>query len=428
VINGGATKEYDYICTPEGLSAIAIKTNGARSLYYVQTDHLGSIRIVTTASKAIQTRYCYDAWGKQTLMSGTGITSRGYLAQEHLNEFELITLNARLYDPVLARFLGIDPYVQAPDFTQSYNRYAYGLNNPFKYTDPEGENPVLIAAIIIGVVAGGYTGYKIADAKGYDFGNWQTYAYMLGGAAIGGASGYLGATVALGGGFMANTMGIMYGSFFNSMGMTALSGGMLSPSVSFGAASYDLGTGEWGYLGKKGNKWYQDVGYGLGALANVSDILNGFQPQNVDLVTEHSDAVGHSAIVEEGSKAGGSDGLISVGPDWNSAPENSTWHWTKGTNAWKSYSDGTKAHPIWRQTLNVNIGTIDKYGQWLNKMESAGKLVYSVELSSCVTHTSVALNLSGVFNIGIHPYLLNAQMYLWSNGLRPWTFNYLLNQ
>jgi RHS repeat-associated protein len=137
--SSGSTKEYDYIYTPEGLSAIAVKTNGTRSLYYVNTDHLGSIRTVTTESKGIQTRYYYDAWGKQTLVSGTSITNRGYLAQEHLNEFGLINLNARLYDPVLARFLGMDPYVQMPDYTQAFNRYAYGFNNPLKYIDPSGE-------------------------------------------------------------------------------------------------------------------------------------------------------------------------------------------------------------------------------------------------------------------------------------------------
>ena len=48
-------------------------------------------------------------------------------------------MNGRIYDPVLARFLSPDPYVQAPDFTQSYNRYAYCWNNPFKYEDPTGE-------------------------------------------------------------------------------------------------------------------------------------------------------------------------------------------------------------------------------------------------------------------------------------------------
>jgi hypothetical protein len=31
-----------------------------------------------------------------------------------------------------------DNYVQAPGFTQSYNRYSYCMNNPLKYTDPSG--------------------------------------------------------------------------------------------------------------------------------------------------------------------------------------------------------------------------------------------------------------------------------------------------
>jgi RHS repeat-associated protein len=53
--------------------------------------------------------------------------------------FGLINMNARLYDPVLGRFLSPDPYVQAPDFSQNFNRYSYSLNNPLKYTDPSGE-------------------------------------------------------------------------------------------------------------------------------------------------------------------------------------------------------------------------------------------------------------------------------------------------
>ncbi len=48
-------------------------------------------------------------------------------------------MNARLYDPVVGRFLSPDPYVQNPENTQNYNRYFYALNNPLKYTDPSGE-------------------------------------------------------------------------------------------------------------------------------------------------------------------------------------------------------------------------------------------------------------------------------------------------
>ena len=47
-------------------------------------------------------------------------------------------MNGRLYDPAVGRFLNVDPYVQMPGNTQSYNRYSYCLNNPLRYTDPSG--------------------------------------------------------------------------------------------------------------------------------------------------------------------------------------------------------------------------------------------------------------------------------------------------
>jgi len=74
---------------------------------------------------------------------------RGYTGHEHLQQFGLINMNARLYDPALGRFLSPDPYVQAPDFTQNFNRYSYALNNPLVYVDQDGEI-VITTAILIG--------------------------------------------------------------------------------------------------------------------------------------------------------------------------------------------------------------------------------------------------------------------------------------
>jgi hypothetical protein len=34
--------------------------------------------------------------------------------------------------------MSADPYIQAPDMLQSYNRYAYVMNNPLNLTDPSG--------------------------------------------------------------------------------------------------------------------------------------------------------------------------------------------------------------------------------------------------------------------------------------------------
>jgi RHS repeat-associated protein len=63
---------------------------------------------------------------------------RGYTGHEHLSEFGLINMNGRVYDPLVSRFLSPDPYIQAPGYTQSYNRYGYVFNNPLKYIDPTG--------------------------------------------------------------------------------------------------------------------------------------------------------------------------------------------------------------------------------------------------------------------------------------------------
>lgn len=72
-------------------------------------------------------------------MGTTNITLRGYTFHEHLPHFSLVNMNGRLYDNVLCRMLSPDNFIQAPNNTQSFNRYSYCWNNPLKYTDPSGE-------------------------------------------------------------------------------------------------------------------------------------------------------------------------------------------------------------------------------------------------------------------------------------------------
>ena len=138
----------------------------------------------------------YDAWGNRTLVSGTRITQRGYTGHEHLPEFGLINMNARLYDPVIGRMLSPDPYVQNPYFSQNYNRYSYCLNNPLKYTDPTGmiymkddryvdntidaENDRLLAYHMGGFGGGGGGGFVHGYGDGsyaYEY-NWRTGKYI----------------------------------------------------------------------------------------------------------------------------------------------------------------------------------------------------------------------------------------------------------
>lgn len=53
-------------------------------------------------------------------------------------------MQARYYDPVMGRFLSIDPVTFMHTGTPAqFNRYAYTFNDPINMMDPDGENPVL---------------------------------------------------------------------------------------------------------------------------------------------------------------------------------------------------------------------------------------------------------------------------------------------
>lgn len=55
-----------------------------------------------------------------------------------MDNFCLINLNGRIYDPVLGRFLSADTIVPDPTNELAFNRYAYLENNPLNDTDQTG--------------------------------------------------------------------------------------------------------------------------------------------------------------------------------------------------------------------------------------------------------------------------------------------------
>ena len=440
---GNDTLRYWYIYTPGGLEGLYIEKstpNGMTShTTKVITDHLGSIESLIDNGDWVYD-VSYDAWGKREVLLPYWFDptfDRGYCGHEHIDELGLINMNGRMYDPLLGRFLSPDPYVQSPTNPQNYNRYSYCLNNPLKYTDPNGE--IVWLPIIIGAAMGGYGGYKIAESKGYDIGDLQTYGYILGGAAIGGISGILGASAA-GGGLMANTASIMVGSSASSLGMSVLSGGMIAPNVSFGVLSLDFGT-KTIHSFNKANSALQNLGYAFGLIGNIGDLLMlGQDIGEIDLVTDPTGDT-HSAIVNKGSIGEKSkreyyntqeqtmkltgrfmdeEKIISVGPYQTDLR---SWLWKKGHNQWNTHA-GDKG--VWRETITLNRSHLYRYASFLDDLEQSGRLIYSAPLSSCVTHTSIALNLSGVLNIGLHPILLHAQMYLRNLGIRPSLYSYYM--
>jgi len=172
----------------------SISQNGiTASLTYNGSDDRVKMTIthVATVGGTLVAEYSYDPWGRlrdpETLAIYSAdntpdlILGRGFTGHEHLPWFGLVNMNARLYDPLVGRFLSHDPYVQTPDFTQNFNRYSYCLNNPLKYSDENGE----YIHIVIGAILGG-AGNLIANWDNCD-GFWEYFTSVTVGAAAGAA-------------------------------------------------------------------------------------------------------------------------------------------------------------------------------------------------------------------------------------------------
>lgn len=135
----------DYYTAP----AVLVKENGEEKVYNILRDHLGSITHIIAQDGSLVQELSYDAWGRLRDPATQQVydpdkepelfLGRGYTGHEHLQEFGLVNMNARLYDAALGRFLSPDPYVQMPDFSQNFNRYSYCMNNPLCYVDKDGK-------------------------------------------------------------------------------------------------------------------------------------------------------------------------------------------------------------------------------------------------------------------------------------------------
>ena len=149
--DGGTTNSCwrTFVTGPYGVFAVVESRNGVDETHYVLKDHLGSWTTITDAKGTVEQRLCYDAWGNlrnpntwaNRTANGTfdaPMFDRGFTGHEHLTAFGLINMNGRMYDPVMSSFLSTDRFVQNPMTAMGFNRYAYCLNNPLKYTDPTG--------------------------------------------------------------------------------------------------------------------------------------------------------------------------------------------------------------------------------------------------------------------------------------------------
>lgn len=192
----GGSNYYDAV-------AVLIKSGEKQELHYIFRDYLGSITQLCKEDGTLVQELEYNPWGVASMSERCPRTDgdsimliprigRGFIGHEHLHHFGLINMNARLYDPVIGRFLSPDPILQFPDWSQNYNRYTYAMNNPFRFVDEDGESA--LGAVLIGALVGGAINIAanwdaICESGGGWSSIWKATQYFCIGGVAGGAGG-----------------------------------------------------------------------------------------------------------------------------------------------------------------------------------------------------------------------------------------------
>lgn len=121
----------------------------AGTVTYVYADQQGTPLAEADTSGNITAAFDYKPYGSLTM--GSSPSGPGYTGHVNDADTALIYMKARYYDPVIGRFIGVDPVTFAPGKIFNFNGYNYAANNPIVNTDPDGRE---------------CTGSHITDANG----------------------------------------------------------------------------------------------------------------------------------------------------------------------------------------------------------------------------------------------------------------------
>jgi RHS repeat-associated protein len=181
--------------------------------YFFHPDHLGSTTLITDeAGQPVETT-SYEPFGASLEGASSESGRFTYTGKEEDTGTGLYYYCARYYDAGIGQFVQADPLVSNLYNPQALNRYTYVLNNPYKYTDPDGKVAVL-APFAVGAVFGGV--FSIAS-QFYSTGqvNWGEVGRT---ATVGGVASVAGTLVAAAG-------AVAFGSSaMASIGVSASSG------------------------------------------------------------------------------------------------------------------------------------------------------------------------------------------------------------
>ena len=159
-----------------------IPSIAADKVFFYHTDATGTPMAMTDSNGDVVWEGDYLPFGEEYEIAGEVGNKNRFIGKEKDEETDLYYFGARYLDARAGRFTATDPVgIRESDLMnpQRFNRYAYGLNNPYRYVDPDGEAAIAAFFVYEGIelLIAGMTviwAGKVAEQY-YEKNSWRMY-------------------------------------------------------------------------------------------------------------------------------------------------------------------------------------------------------------------------------------------------------------
>lgn len=142
-------------------SPAVVLGDAGKKVTFLHADLFGSVRLITDEAGKVLGRYTYDPFGQRRTVTEADsikhhplLVRRAFLGAIELPSSGYMLLGQRTYDPSIGRFHQPDQANPGMGLLRRSNPYSYSYNNPYTYTDANGQFPVLAAVVIAGAIFG----------------------------------------------------------------------------------------------------------------------------------------------------------------------------------------------------------------------------------------------------------------------------------
>ncbi len=125
----------------------------SEQVFFYHTDPAGTPLSMTDSNGSVVWKADYKPFGEEHAVTGSAANDKRFVGKEKDEETGLSYFGARYEDAKIGRFTAVDPVRAVDPMTgktnerlllnpQRLNVYTYGLNNPYRYIDPNGNEAI----------------------------------------------------------------------------------------------------------------------------------------------------------------------------------------------------------------------------------------------------------------------------------------------